>query len=126
MRDERAPASRHLLMGAIFITIGVLFLLDTLGIADTRWIMATWWPLILILFGVVRLLSCKSTEGRIFAGGWIFLGSVFLLSRFGYLAVDVWRLLWPFAFIMFGISLVLRSRHGRIIPSDDGSTMSAM
>jgi predicted membrane protein len=126
MRGDERPASRHLFMGGILILVGVLFLLDTLNIANTGPIISTWWPLIIIAAGVNRLLVCNSTEGRIVAGGWIFLGSVFLLSRFGYVWFNVWRLIWPFMLIMIGTSLVLRSRHGRIIPSDDDSTISAM
>ena len=113
-------------MGGVLIIIGGLFLLDTLGVANTGRIVSTWWPLLLIGVGLHRIYACDSTEGRIAGGGWIFLGSIFLLSRFGYVAFNAWRLIWPFILIMIGTSLVLRSRHGRIIPSDDDSKISAM
>ncbi len=126
MRVDRAPASRHLLIGGLLILVGGLYLLDTLGIADTHVFISLWWPLVLIAVGVHRVLTCNSTEGHVVGGGWIFLGFVFLMSRFGYMTFNPWRLMWPFVLIMIGVSLVLRSRQQRIIASDDGSTVNAM
>jgi predicted membrane protein len=46
-------AHRRPYLGAIIlITLGVLFLLDNLGIADFGTIISTYWPLILILIGI--------------------------------------------------------------------------
>ena len=46
-------AHRRPYLGAlILITLGVLFLLDNLGIADFGTIISTYWPLILILIGI--------------------------------------------------------------------------
>lgn len=46
-------AHRTPYLGAlILITLGVLFLLDNLGVADFGTIISTYWPLILILIGV--------------------------------------------------------------------------
>ncbi|MGA9405752.1 MAG: cell wall-active antibiotics response protein LiaF [Bacteroidota bacterium] len=46
-------AHRRPYLGAlILITLGVLFLLDNLGIADFGSVIATYWPLILIIIGV--------------------------------------------------------------------------
>ncbi len=46
-------AQRRPYLGAlILITLGVLFLLDNLGIADFGTVMSTYWPLILILIGI--------------------------------------------------------------------------
>ena len=46
-------AHRRPYLGAlILITLGVLFLLDNLGVADFGTIISTYWPLILILIGI--------------------------------------------------------------------------
>src|SRR5271169_1370318 len=46
-------AHRRPYLGAIIlITLGVLFLLENLGIADFGTIISTYWPLILILIGI--------------------------------------------------------------------------
>ena len=46
-------AHRRPYLGAIIlITLGVLFLLDNLGVADFGTIISTYWPLILILIGI--------------------------------------------------------------------------
>ena len=46
---------RHLIPALILIVLGTLFLLDNLGFPglDVRELIATWWPLLLILGGVV-------------------------------------------------------------------------
>jgi predicted membrane protein len=127
MRGEhRRTASGHLFMGGMLILVGLLFLLDTLGVANTGGILARGWPVILIAIGVQRFFSCNTPEARIAGGAWIFLGSVFLLSRLGFLQVNVWRLLWPLALIVIGASLVMRSRNARKESSSDDSNISAM
>jgi hypothetical protein len=46
-------AHRRPYLGAlILITLGILFLLDNLGIADFGTIISTYWPLILIIIGI--------------------------------------------------------------------------
>jgi len=44
----------HLFMGLIFITAGVVILLDNVGISlvDSYW---QYWPLVLVIIGVTRL-----------------------------------------------------------------------
>lgn len=45
--------------GIILVVIGVLFLLDTLDIANFGHMVATWWPLILIIVGINVLMRQK-------------------------------------------------------------------
>ena len=56
-------AHRRPYLGAlILITLGVLFLLDNLGVADFGTIISTYWPLILILIGVRIFFRYGRTE----------------------------------------------------------------
>ncbi len=45
----------EMLPGVILIALGVLFLLDTLGLLSAGWVLATYWPLILIAVGLLVL-----------------------------------------------------------------------
>lgn len=50
---------RNLFWGLVLITIGVLFLLDNMGIADFSFLLKTYWPIIFILWGIHILLRKK-------------------------------------------------------------------
>ncbi|MDQ1119437.1 MULTISPECIES: DUF5668 domain-containing protein [Pseudoxanthomonas] len=55
---------RHLIPALILIVLGTLFLLDNLGFPglDVRELIATWWPLLLILGGINLLLRRASGQ----------------------------------------------------------------
>src|SRR5579872_821206 len=97
----RIPRRRSVFGPLVLIAIGVLFLLRNLGIIshDAFWHwFAGWWPLILILLGIVRLaewyIPSKSGAAipRFPAGGVVFL--VFLCI-FGFAASAASRMNWP-------------------------------
>jgi predicted membrane protein len=123
---HRSNPSAHLWFGGILILLGTLFLLDTLGIANTHEVIARGWPLILIAIGGSRLLNADTTESRIGGGIWLFLGFAFLLSTLGYLHFNVWRLIWPVVLITVGVLMVLRSRFGGRPPLETQSTIGPM
>ncbi len=56
---------RRLIPALVLITLGTLFLLDNLGVAgiDAGQLIATWWPLLLILAGTSRLLGRTAPGG---------------------------------------------------------------
>ena len=125
-RRHRTDGSQHLWVGGLLILIGVLFLLDTLGIANTHEIIARGWPLLLIAMGGSRLLNAETMEARLSAGIWLFLGSMFLFSALGFLHFNVWRLIWPVILITFGLSMVFRSRFGCRRPTETASAIGSM
>jgi hypothetical protein len=113
--------SGHLFVGALLMIIGFLFLLDTMNIMDTSTVISRGWPLIILGIGLIKLMRADSAEERLSAGLWIFIGSVFFLSRIGYLPFSVWGLIWPTALIGFGFYLVVRSKFGFNVPVDSES-----
>jgi predicted membrane protein len=107
-------------VGLILIILGALWILNNLDILDFR--LSEWWPLILIVIGLIHLVS----GGRLFnAGAWIliFLGAVFLLTTNEYLEWDqIWRF-WPIALILIGLS-ILTQHHGKPVPKSDADDIS--
>lgn len=103
-RNKRVTAA---VFGFILIALGTIFVLQNLGMVDAG-DLGSWWPVILIGFGVSSLIAPKDAGGA--AGGAILtaLGAFFLLQK---LDVIDWRLrdIWPALLILTGISLVLRS-----------------
>ena len=100
----------RLLFGIVLVTLGLLWTLDNLGLADAERIL-DWWPALLLLYGFVRVTGLDGTRrvvsGVLFmiAGGWM------LAREFGFVHVSIFRL-WPVFMIFVGASLVWRSVRG--------------
>jgi hypothetical protein len=100
----------RLVFGALLVTLGLLWTLDNLGLANADEFLR-WWPVLLIGYGVLRVTGLDGTRrpvsGILFvlAGGWM------LAHSLGYVNVSVFRL-WPVWLIVIGASLVWRSVRG--------------
>lgn len=105
-RRNRSPFG-GLLLGTILAGVGVLLLLDNLGIhiVDEIW---EWWPVILIGVGAARVLTACSWGGKVWGSALIFIGGVFLLHNLGYLRGDPWSFFWPVILIAVGIAMLAR------------------
>jgi hypothetical protein len=114
----------QLIFGLILSTIGVLWTLDSMGIADAEYYIR-YWPTALVLLGGAKLWQARGRGG--------FGGLVLIVIGIGLMAehllpsnVDVFDL-WPIALVLLGGSLVWRSFVGREAPVGDGnSTISAV
>lgn len=120
MEDNQTRKRRPSLFGPLFlIALGVIFLLDNLGVVQgSFWsTLIQLWPLLLVLIG---LDSLYRGEGMVGAAFMIGLGIVFLLANLGVLIVDVWRVvlqLWPILLIAIGFDIVVgrKSRLGSLL-----------
>ena len=95
--------------GLILVAIGALFLLDNLHIVHV----STWfayWPVILIGFGLVKLVDSQHTGGQIAGGVLMAIGGLFLADNLGFVRIDQ---LWPLILIAIGLFLLwTRMRPG--------------
>ncbi|MFD1394509.1 cell wall-active antibiotics response protein LiaF [Kroppenstedtia eburnea] len=113
----------RLIVALLVIGAGTLFLLDNFYVIDISpgEIIADFWPLILVYFGLVNLLqSLRGVfDGRRICSGellfgllLLFLGANFLAMNLGFPHVswlDIWKL-WPLILIYLGIRLLLSPR----------------
>jgi hypothetical protein len=93
--------------GVILIGLGVIFILQNMGMISAGDI-GSWWPVLLIGFGVSQLIAPKDAGG-VFGGAILTgMGVFFLLRNLG---VVGWSLhdLWPVLLVLTGVSLVARS-----------------
>jgi predicted membrane protein len=108
----------HFVLGIIVLLLGILFLLENLGIFYVRnlW---HYWPVILIGTGIARVFDSRSLHDRFWGATIAGAGAVFLANSLGYLPWNLWRLLWPALLIFWGIALLMRGvgRKGRIFAS---------
>jgi hypothetical protein len=94
----------RLLFGLIVLGIGVLFMLDRMGIASAGDVFQ-WWPVLLLLLGLARLSGMfgrrRVTSGLIFT----LIGGVSLLRNLGLIDLDVWDF-WPLILVIAGAVMV--------------------
>src|SRR3954470_10189547 len=107
-------AQSQLVVGVLVIAIGTLFLLDNLGIVDLRRALA-FWPLALIVLGVVKLFDTSSPNGYLFGVVLVALGLTMIANRLGFFYL-VWDTTWPLLLIAAGALVVFRAMTARRAP----------
>ena len=110
-----AGHSRHsgLLIGGVLIILGVFLLLSKLGVLGDFEI-KTFWPLILVAVGIVKLFGREDPPGRVWGLMLIGAGTLVQLHYLEVLTLK-WELVWPALLIVFGLfvlgSSVYRARR---------------
>lgn len=109
MTEKKSLSGGAILLGIILIAIGILVLLANLGRLPFDLHLYDWWPLILIVLGVVHLYNNRNIFD--FSGLFlIMLGVIFLLATLDKICWgDIWRF-WPLVLILLGLSIIFR-RH---------------
>jgi len=97
--------SGPVLIGLLLIVLGAVWVLNNTRVLDFE--ITEWWPLILIVIGVVHLINRR----RFFVfSGWLLigLGVVFLLAENGVLDwPEVWKY-WPVILVIIGLSIIFQ------------------
>lgn len=103
---------RSIFWPLMLITVGLVLLLNTLGVlpGDVWSLLVKLWPLIFLIGGVDHIIR---GEGWVWGVLSIAFGAVFLLSNFGYLPGNAFNMLlrfWPLILIAIGLDIILRGR----------------
>ncbi len=112
-RTERRRLRRgSLFFPILIIAVGVIFLLNNIGvISGNIWDnIFQFWPVILIAIGLDSIYRGEGAAGAAFMIG---VGVIFLLSNLGYLAVDIWQIIiriWPILLIAIGFDIIIGRR----------------
>jgi predicted membrane protein len=103
-------ASGGVVAGAIIVAVGLVLLLDNMGImhADHLW---KFWPVILIAVGVGRIIECQRPAALIWGAMLCFFGGGLLLDNLNIISFS-FNIIWPGLVIAFGISMLLKSTQG--------------
>lgn len=116
----------RLLAGISVIAVGVMFLLRQMGHVtfDVGDIFSTYWPVILIYFGLQGMLTGLTHHGG--SGWWsavvLIIGVIFLgrnLDWFDWSIGDIVPYIWPIVIILVGIKLLWKPRHRQHTPPSD-------
>lgn len=96
----------RIILAAVLIVLGGLLLTDNLGLVklDIGDIVSTWWPSLLILFGLGHLVA---NRGGTTLTPWILigLGVLFQVITLGWAS---WGVLWPVIIIVIGVAVLLQ------------------
>ncbi|MBI3663962.1 MAG: hypothetical protein HY234_13050 [Acidobacteria bacterium] len=103
--NERDTAWRQLLPGVILILLGGIFLADKFFYINFSWYFRTWWPLLLIAFGVLQLANRpRRPVGAIVL---ITVGVIFQVDRLGLFPWWSMHQMWPLILIAIGLGLMI-------------------
>lgn len=110
MANEGRHIPRGLFAGLMIASVGLVLLLDQQGVVSAEYMFRFLWPAIVIFFGVDAAMCRTSPMRRNLGFVVIGFGVLMLLSQLGLLHVHIgFELLWPLAFIWFGVWIILRS-----------------
>ncbi|MBO1002446.1 LiaI-LiaF-like domain-containing protein [Pseudogracilibacillus auburnensis] len=95
--------SSRIWLGILFLTLGLGFLLQQAGILQFTTVLSTWWPLILIIIGIIQLLN--RTQGSSISGFFfIIVGGLFLANQ--WFDVNIATYIWPIILIFIGFVFI--------------------
>jgi len=105
-RDNEVGAAERLVPALVLIGIGLLFLLRNLHFVYFREVFA-YWPVILIAFGVMKLVDSSYQCGRVLGGFMMAAGGLILARNLGFIDIPM-RDLWPLFLIGAGLFMLLQ------------------
>jgi predicted membrane protein len=101
--------------GVVILILGVILLLDRLGVVDARDVFR-FWPILVVAAGTVLLVEATSLTVRTIGGTLLVMGLILQANNLGYLHIrgDVF---WPLALIGAGIVMLGRALDNRNEPA---------
>ena len=109
MSNQAFRIPGQVVLGIVVIFMGIIFLLDNLGVADAGAVLR-FWPIIFVVFGTLKILRTRSIPGYVVGGIFIFIGLLMLSHRLGFIHL-YWRDWWPLFLILIGISVIVKSLY---------------
>ena len=113
--------SARFVLGVAIIALGAMFLFDSFGWIESRYVIRKVWPLIFVVIGI-SILSKPGRTRRKRNEGWIFIvvGMWIFLSKIGLFDFSFWGILFPSLLLFVGGLLVYKSlRPPRVVVSFD-------
>lgn len=102
--------SRHV-AGIILIVLGVVFLLDELDIFYFGDIIRTYWPLLIVFYGLGSLFD--KTKSKVFSAIVLIFGVIIQLNKLNYLNKGIMSYFLPSVLIIVGINMIFESEKNK-------------
>ena len=124
MKDNIQPRSgmtSQVVLGFLVIAMGLLFLLDNLGILDMHRAFS-FWPTLFIVVGTVKLCDTATPGGRLVGAVLLGIGLLLTLDRMDIIEFS-WRAVWPLALIGLGALMLVKAARGRRMVAGGGASL---
>lgn len=110
---KQVKIESRMVLGILVILAGIVMLLNGLDIIDADISIGTFWPVILIVFGITSIINY---DGSTFFGVILTLiGAYFLLKNLGVdfiESINFTEIFWPLIIVLFGVSLLMPRKKG--------------
>ncbi len=119
MKTKFLPSwlSPQFIFGIVIIALGIMFLADNFGYIEARDFIHTYWPLLIILWGIAKVMQSPGSPGRTFGVILIFFGVMWQLDNLDIIYFR-WHEWWPVILIIIGINFLRGSWfRNRLKPS---------
>ncbi len=114
--DQSSTPRLHgtLVLGAILLALGVLFLLDNFDFITIGEPVSHFWPLIIVAIGITKIVQADYSWERRRGFFWVYLGLWLLVSVLHMFGLTFHNS-WPLLLIGFGISSIWKA----VVPQPD-------
>ena len=125
MKNDRLPrgVTGQVVLGLLVIGMGLLFLLDNLGLVDMHRAVS-FWPMLFVIVGTVKLCDTRSQGGTLLGAALVGVGILMMLDRLDIINFSV-RTLWPLVLIGLGGFLVAKALRNRGMTGAVGASSGA-
>jgi predicted membrane protein len=107
MNLDRRSGRGALVAGIAVISIGVILLLNQFGVFPVD-VALRFWPVVLVVVGLVKALTGKDRGERVFGGILILGGTILQLNSMGITHIT-WNQAWPMFIIIVGVMLIIHA-----------------
>lgn len=111
MKFEPKRSGGAMVAGVVIITVGAILLLNQLGVLP-HMVTLHFWPMVLIVVGLIKLLSGNDAGDRVFGGCLIATGIILQTNALGITHIT-WSQAWPAIIIAVGVMLVAHALTGQ-------------
>jgi len=115
--ETRSVVTARLVFGLLVVCVGMSFLAENLGWANSGDLMR-FVPVGVMAVGLVKVMQDKTNSGRIFGGILLAVGTISTIDTFLLHDANIWRW-WPLAVVGFGVMILLKA-----FGVDDGSAQA--
>jgi predicted membrane protein len=104
-------------LGSILILLGVGFTLQQLNIIDFSSVLSNWWPLFIIIIGLIQIATNSVSKlGGIII---IIIGAMLQLRKLELIDAGLGKFFWPIILILVGIKILTHKTSGGLPNTDD-------
>jgi predicted membrane protein len=121
MTSEPRRPTWALATSLIVIAAGVVLLLNQVGVLRPG-LIHHFWPVLLVVVGLARMVTTDQTVDRLWAGGLILLGVVLEVNRLGIAHIGL-EVFWPLLIIGAGVILLWHTLAGKTAVGTEVSTL---